>query len=84
MDHGLNATSNGGNITMGGGNLLGTSYAMGSSWEDQTHGLRIDRTVNLNSSGGNIALRGKSYARAVASGYGGSGVGFYFLNNSFG
>jgi hypothetical protein len=82
MDFGLNATSNGGHITLGGGNLLGTSYAMGSSWEDQTHGLRIDKTVNLNSAGGTIALRGKSYARAVAAGYGGSGVGFYFLTSS--
>jgi hypothetical protein len=82
MDYGLNAYSNGGNITIGGGNTLGTSYAMGSSNEAQTHGFRVDGALTLNSSGGNIAIRGKSYARAVQNNWGASGVGFYYLTSS--
>jgi autotransporter-associated beta strand protein len=82
LDYGLNAYSNGGNITIGGGDLLGSGYAMGSSAENQTHGFRVDRALTLSSSGGNIAIRGKSYARAVQSGWGASGVGFYFLTGS--
>jgi autotransporter-associated beta strand protein len=82
LDYGLNATSNGGNITIGGGNLLGTGYAMGSSSEAQTHGFRVDRALTLSSSGGNIAIRGKSSARAVQTTWGASGVGFYFLTSS--
>ncbi|NDF46255.1 MAG: hypothetical protein EB125_11405, partial [Betaproteobacteria bacterium] len=80
LDFGLNATSNGGNITIGGGNLLGTGYAMGSTTEAQTHGFRVDRALSLSSSGGNIVIRGQSSSRAVQSGWGASGVGFYFLN----
>jgi hypothetical protein len=82
LDFGLNVYSNGGNITIGGGNLLGSGYAMGSSSEAQTHGFRVDRALTLSSLGGNIAIRGKSYAMAVQSGWGASGVGFYFLSSS--
>jgi len=80
MRNGLTITTNGGDITMGGGNLSGTGYAMGSSAEDYTEGVRIDGVLNINSGGGNILIRGKSYARAVQSGWGASGVGLYFLS----
>ncbi|KAI9550166.1 hypothetical protein GHT06_003538 [Daphnia sinensis] len=79
---GLTITTNGGDITIGGENITGTGYALGSSAEDYTEGIRIDGTVNINSSGGNIVMRGKSYARAVQELYGASGLGFYFLNSA--
>ncbi len=79
---GLTITTNGGDITIGGENITGTGYALGSSAEHYTEGIRIDGTVNINSSGGNIVMRGKSYARAVQELYGASGLGFYFLNSA--
>ncbi|NDF46129.1 MAG: hypothetical protein EB125_10730, partial [Betaproteobacteria bacterium] len=77
LSSGLLATSNGGNITLGGGNLTGTSYAMGSSNAAYTEGIRIDGRTNITSGGGNISMQGKSYAAAVAGGTGASGLGFY-------
>jgi len=82
FDKGLVATSNGGNITLGGGNLTGTSYAMGSSNAATTEGIRIDVRANITSGGGNISMRGKSYAVAVPWATGGSGLGFYNLTQA--
>jgi hypothetical protein len=79
MRGGLTIQTNGGDITLGGGNEFGSNYALGTSLEDQTEGIRIDLVLSLNSGGGNIILRGKSYSRAVQTGWGASGIGFYFL-----
>ena len=73
---GLTITTNGGNITLGGGNVTGTDYALGTSAYPY-EGIRIDGTLNFNSSGGNITMKGKSYA--VNSGSSAWGVGFYVL-----
>ena len=62
---GITINTNGGNITFGGGNNSGTDYALGSSVEAYTEGIRFDAVIALNSGGGNIALRGKSYAMGV-------------------
>ena len=74
---GITINSNGGNITFGGGNTSGTDYALGSSVEAYTEGIRFDAVIALNSGGGNIALRGQSYAMGVQQNWGASGVGFY-------
>ncbi|MFM7089439.1 MAG: beta strand repeat-containing protein, partial [Bacteroidota bacterium] len=78
LRNGITINSNGGNITFGGGNNQGSDYSFGSSVEDFTEGIRMDAIIALNSAGGNITLRGKSYARAVPTGYGAAGIGFYF------
>ena len=74
---GITIISNGGNITFGGGNTSGTDYALGSSVEAYTEGIRFDAVIALNSGGGNISLRGKSYAMGVSLYVGAAGVGFY-------
>ncbi|MCF8416089.1 MAG: hypothetical protein K9G40_07580, partial [Crocinitomicaceae bacterium] len=81
---GITVNTNGGDITFGGGNSSGSDYAFGSSDEAYTEGIRFDGVIALNSSGGNIALRGKSYARAVQWAWGASGVGFYFFSAATG
>jgi hypothetical protein len=78
---GLSVTTNGGDITLGGGNANGTDYAFGSSAEDYTEGVRLDLNTNLNSGGGNISIKGKSYNRGVRVGFGAAGVGFYAVAN---
>ena len=80
--YGLTITTNGGDITLGGGNALGTEYALGQSGGSLTEGIRIDVTTSLNSGGGNIAIKGKSFSMAVGASTGGSGVGFYFLTSA--
>ncbi|MBP9848812.1 MAG: autotransporter-associated beta strand repeat-containing protein, partial [Flavobacterium sp.] len=84
LRQGITVNSNGGSITFGGGNISGSDYSLGSSAEDYTEGIRFDGVIALNSGGGNIALRGKSYARGVQWGYGASGIGFYFFNSALG
>jgi len=79
---GLTINTQGGDITLGGGNNQGSDYALGSSEEHYTEGVRIDVVANFNSGGGNIAMRGKSYAKAVSENIGGSGLGFYFLTSA--
>lgn len=79
---GLTITTNGGDITLGGGNTLGTGYALGQSGGAYPEGIRIDVTTNLNSGGGNITIKGKSYNEAIGSGTGGSGLGFYYLTTN--
>ena len=74
---GLTITTNGGNITLGGGNVTGTDYALGTSAYPY-EGIRIDGTLNFNSSGGNITMKGKSYAISTSSGA--WGVGFWNLS----
>ncbi|AJR05027.1 fibronectin type III domain-containing protein [Siansivirga zeaxanthinifaciens] len=80
MLSGLSVITNGGAITLGGGNATGTAYALGST-ASTAEGIRIDGTVNLNSGNGNIALRGKSAAVAVANNVGGGAVMFYNVTN---
>lgn len=84
LRYGITINTNGGDITFGGGNSSGSDYALGSSDEAYTEGIRFDGVIALNSNGGNIALRGKSYARSVQWGYGASGVGFYFFSAATG
>jgi hypothetical protein len=84
LRNGITINSNGGNITFGGGNAFGTDYSLGSDVEAYTEGIRFDAIIALNSGGGNIALRGKSYARAVQWAFGASGVGFYFFSGATG
>ena len=75
--YGLTMTTNGGNITLGGGDATASGYALGTS-ASPYEGLRVDGTLNLNSGGGNISMRGKSYAISTAA-YG-WGVGFLSLS----
>ncbi|MFN4915058.1 MAG: autotransporter-associated beta strand repeat-containing protein, partial [Sphingomonadales bacterium] len=84
LRNGITINTNGGNITFGGGNTSGSDYALGSSAENYTEGVRFDALVALNSAGGDITIRGKSYARSVQLGYGASGVGFYFFTGPAG
>jgi len=77
LGYGITINTNGGNITFGGGNISGTDYALGSSSEAYTEGIRFDAVIALNSGGGNIALRGKSYAMGVQQNWGAAGVGFF-------
>ena len=84
LRYGITINTNGGNITFGGGNNLGSEYSLGSSAEAYTEGIRFDGVIALNSGGGNITLRGKSYARVVQAGWGASGVGFYFFSSATG
>ena len=81
---GITINSNGGNITFGGGNTSGTDYALGSSVEAYTEGIRFDEVIALNSGGGNISLRGKSYAMGVQLYWGAAGVGFYYFSGATG
>jgi hypothetical protein len=73
---GLTITSNGGNITLGGSDATATSYALGTSAYPY-EGIRVDGTLNINSGGGNVIMRGKSYAISTASGS--WGLGFWNL-----
>jgi len=53
--------SNGGDITIAGGSTTGSGYAKGySSTAWFSEGLRLDGTVNIASSNGNIILRGEA------------------------
>ena len=69
--------TNSGDITFGGGNATGTDYALGTSIYP-FEGIRVDGIINLNSGGGNISMRGKSYAIATIAGA--WGVGFWNLS----
>jgi autotransporter-associated beta strand protein len=75
--NGLTINSNGGNITLGGGDALGSSYALGTNVYPY-EGIRIDGTVSINSGNGNIAMRGKSYDVSTTSGA--WGLGFWNLS----
>ena len=79
---GLTVNTRGGDITIGGGNVNGTGYALGSSTTGLTEGVRIDKVLSLTSGGGNISIKGKSYAASVASSTGGAGFGIYYLNSA--
>jgi hypothetical protein len=84
FDYGITATSNGGNITLGGGNTTGSGYALGQNASGYYHGIRINGVANFNSGNGNIVMRGKSYSGAVANGEAGWGIGFWALTGSGG
>lgn len=71
--NGLTINTVGGDITFGGGNVLGTGYALGEQ-NATAEGLRFDNGLALDSGGGDIVLRGKSYAGATDSGWGAWGV----------
>jgi hypothetical protein len=62
----LTLTSNGGNITLAGGDLTGSGYATGLGGASSSEGIRIGPTFTANSSGGNITLRGRSATTANA------------------
>lgn len=81
---GITINTNGGDITFGGGNVSGSDYSLGSSIEDYTEGIRFDGVIALSSGGGNISLKGKSFARGVQWGFGASGIGFYFFSAATG
>nr|WP_315132967.1 autotransporter-associated beta strand repeat-containing protein [uncultured Flavobacterium sp.] len=73
---GLTITTNGGNITLGGGDATASGYALGTSVYP-FEGIRADGTINLNSGGGAIVMRGKSYAANTTSAS--WGMGFWAL-----
>jgi autotransporter-associated beta strand protein len=60
---------------MGGGNNEGTGYATGGSESDKHTGIRMDGAIVLNSGGGDIQLKGKSYA--LSTNFTAFGVGFW-------
>jgi hypothetical protein len=74
---GLTVATSGGNITLGGGDATASGYALGSNTSARYEGIRVDGTLNLNSGGGNIILRGKSYL--IDTGSDAWGVGFIYL-----
>lgn len=73
---GLTITTNGGNITLGGGDATASGYALGTS-AYPFEGIRADGTINLNSGGGAIVMRGKSYAANTT--WASWGMGFWAL-----
>ncbi len=76
--NGFNVATNGGNITLAGGDISGSGYAQGSSAAGyDSEGVRIDGSLTLNSSGGDITLRGKSFAGTTPDNYGAWGVGLW-------
>jgi hypothetical protein len=80
---GLDVNTNGGDITLGGGDLLASAYALGESTSALTEGVRIDKKLNLNSSNGNITIKGSSSDVSLSTfGYGNSGFGVYGLTSS--
>ena len=80
---GLDVSTNGGNITLGGGDLLASGYALGESTSTLTEGVRIDKKLNLNSSNGDIIIRGSSSDVSLSTyGYGNSGFGVYGLTSA--
>jgi autotransporter-associated beta strand protein len=79
---GVTINTNGGDITLGGGNNQGSDFALGSSTDNHTDGVRIDQVANFNSGGGNIAIKGKSYAKSEGGANRASGLGFYILSSA--
>ena len=83
ISHGLTANSKAGDITLGGGNLNGTGFALGEDNESYSEGVRIDKTLSLDSGNGNISIKGKTSSRNVSTaGYGNSGFGVYYLTSN--
>ncbi|WP_251369422.1 autotransporter-associated beta strand repeat-containing protein [Polynucleobacter sp. MWH-Spelu-300-X4] len=82
LREGLTVNTRGGDITIGGGDASGTGYALGSSASTLTEGVRIDKVLSLASGGGNISIKGKSYAVSVGAATGGAGFGIYYLNSA--
>jgi hypothetical protein len=83
----LNINTFGGDITLGGGNNNGSSYAHGNTYNGNTYsGIRLNNAIVLNSSGnssdtgGNISIKGKSSSTSYAGGT--WGVGFYENSNN--
>ncbi|MEJ6795961.1 MAG: autotransporter-associated beta strand repeat-containing protein, partial [Flavobacteriales bacterium] len=75
--HNFTANSNGGEIRIAGGDFSGTGYAIGTSDGSYQEGIDFRGVTNMNSSGGNIIMKGKSHASVAASGNGAWGVGFW-------
>ena len=79
---GMSISTNGGDITLGGGNTNGTSYAKGVSGSDGS-GIRIDGNTSLLSDGGNITVKGQSYDGTQSSGSGSTGFGWWSGTKTF-
>ncbi|MFN5364352.1 MAG: T9SS type A sorting domain-containing protein [Bacteroidota bacterium] len=80
--------SNGGDITLGGGDINGSGFALGSQ-QNRSLGFRSDNNVTLNSAGGNIVMRCKGAARNdVPNGWDACGIstsgGLFSLNSGTG
>lgn len=80
--------SNGGNITLGGGDINGSGFALGSQ-QNRSLGFRSDNNFTLNSAGGNIVMRCKGAARNdVPNGWDACGIsatgGLFSLNSGTG
>ncbi|TDM08967.1 MAG: hypothetical protein C4K60_06300 [Ideonella sp. MAG2] len=77
---GTTFNSAGGDVTLGGGDVNGSGYATGLS-SSQAEGIRFTggsaatNAVTINSGGGNVALRGKSWAGTSSVNLGAWGVG---------
>jgi len=76
LRNGFTANTNGGDITLAGGDVSGSGYAQGYDGTN-AEGIRIDSSLVLNSGGGDITLRGKSFSGATASGWGAWGIGLW-------
>jgi filamentous hemagglutinin family protein len=76
------ALTGGGHVTLGGGNATGSGYASGEN-NSAAAGIRIDNGFTIRSGGGNISLRGRSWAGAVSDGYGAWGVGVWGSGGQF-
>jgi filamentous hemagglutinin family protein len=76
------ALTGGGNVTLGGGNAGGTGYASGVD-SNRAEGIRVDNGFYIRSGGGNISLRGRSWAGVVADGAGAWGVGAWGSGGEF-
>ena len=79
---GLAMNSHGGNILFAGGDANGTGFASGyihSPFESE--GIRFEHTIEIDSEGGNITMRGRNTTNAVSTAYGNMGVGSW--NNGY-
>ncbi|MCI4641870.1 MAG: YDG domain-containing protein, partial [Flavobacteriaceae bacterium] len=83
LHNGLDVETYGGDIFIGGGNIQGTGFALGQNVDNFSEGVRIDKTLKLDSGNGNISIKGKTSSRNVSSsGTGNSGFGIYSLTSN--
>ena len=72
----LEINSNGGNITLAGGDVNGSGFAQANSSGSSYIGIDLSTNINFNSSGGNITLRGKSLASTTTTSWRAHGILF--------